>query len=68
VDEEFRRLLPAERLQAIVSLIPEEWLTDASSPASASERRQMYAQFLETRIAHSEIFVQEAQYARKAIV
>jgi hypothetical protein len=68
VDAEFRALLSPARIGAIVALIPDEWLTDASSPASPPERRQVYAQFLETRIAHSEIFVKEAQYARKALV
>jgi hypothetical protein len=68
VDGEFRALLSPERIQAIVALIPDEWLTDASSPEPAGQRRQVYAQFLETRIAHSEIFVKEAQYARKALV
>jgi hypothetical protein len=68
VDADFRALLSPERIRAIVALIPDEWLRDASSAASPGERRQVYAQFLETRIAHSEIFVQEAQYARKALV
>ena len=68
VDAEYRALLSPERIHAIVALIPDEWLTDASAPESAAERRQVYAQFLETRIAHSQIFVSEAQYARKTLV
>jgi hypothetical protein len=68
VDAAFRALLCPERIESIVALIPDEWLSDASSPESPEERRQVYAQFLNTRIAHSEIFVKEAQYARKALV
>jgi hypothetical protein len=68
VDAACRALLSPERIRSIVALVPDEWLTDASSPESADERRQVYVQFLETRIAHSEIFVREAQYARKALV
>lgn len=68
VDAEFRLLLSRERLQFIVSLIPEQWLTDESSLDSASEQRQVYVQFLENRLASSAIFVQEAQHARKTLV
>jgi hypothetical protein len=68
VDAECRALLTPARIREIVALIPDEWLSDASSPAPPAERRQIYASFLETRIAHSEIFVSEAQNARKALV
>lgn len=40
VDQEFYSLLTAERIRAIVSLIPDEWLTDESSE-SAVEKRQV---------------------------
>jgi hypothetical protein len=68
VDAEFRSVLTPERIHSIVSLIPDEWLADGSSGESASEQRQVYVQFLESRLASSAIFVQEAQYARKALV
>ena len=65
-DRTFRQLLTPERIRAIVSLVPDEWLTDESSTESPSERRQVYARFLEDRLASSEIFVNEAIDARKA--
>ncbi len=68
VDAEFRQLLNAERLQAIVALIPDEWLMNEGSDASVEEQRQVYAQFLTTRLAHSEIFVNEANHARKTAI
>lgn len=68
VDAQFRSVLTADRINAVVSLIPDEWLTSDSPFESAVEQRRAYAQFLETRIAHSHLFVQEAQYARKALV
>ncbi|WP_381519365.1 HipA family kinase [Spirosoma soli] len=68
VDAEFRSVLTPDRIEAIVSLVPDEWLTDESSDVSADEQRQVYVQFLATRLAHSEIFVKEAQHARKALV
>jgi len=68
VDAEFRSVLSPERIQAIVALIPAEWLMGDSPFASVEEHRQVYAQFLEIRVAHSEIFIKEAQNARKALV
>ena len=68
VDAEFRQLLTVERIQSVIQLIPDEWLTDASSDQSADERRDVYARFLETRLANSENFVNAAEDARKALV
>jgi hypothetical protein len=68
VDAAFRTLLSPEHIQHIVSLIPDEWLTEAGAFETAEEGRQMYAQFLNSRIASSEIFVKEAQNARKTLI
>jgi len=68
VDAAFRLLLSEDRIHAIVSLIPDEWLLIDAPFSSVDEHRQAYAQFLETRLAHSEIFVKEAQHARAAII
>jgi len=68
VDAEFRRLLTLEKISAIVSLIPDEWLTDDSTHETADAKRQVYSQFLETRLSISEIFVKEAKYAREALI
>jgi hypothetical protein len=68
VDAAFKNILTPERIQAIVSLIPDDWLTGESPFASAAEHRQAYVDFLTTRIAASEIFVTAAQHARKALI
>ena len=68
VDLEFRALLTPERIAGIVSLVPDEWLIDRSEEASPDERREVYVQFLTTRIANSDVFLNEAHYARKALV
>ncbi len=68
-DAEFKAILTPEVIEAIVSVVPDSWLAGVESPfASADEHRQAYIQFLNTRIAHSEVFVKEAQYARKALI
>ena len=68
VDAHFRQLLTSERIGSIVALIPDEWLTNSSTAELAEEQRHVYAQFLETRLANSEIFVNAAKDARKALV
>ena len=68
VDAEFRQILHAQLIKDIVSFIPGEWLTSEPAFATAEEGRQVYAEFLNSRIAHSENFVKEAQYARKTLI
>ena len=68
VATEFREILTKELIHGIVSLIPDEWLEGESAFQSIREHRQAYAWFLQTRVAHSAIFVKEAQNARKAII
>ena len=68
VDKEFRSILSNGLIQKIVALIPADWLTGDAPFSSADEHRQTYAEFLQTRIAHSEIFVNEAQHAGKGLI
>ncbi len=68
VDAASRSVLTPERIRAVVDLIPEEWLLDKSQPETADERREVYARFLEMRVAASQNFVKEAQHARAAII
>jgi len=67
-DTACRAILTKERIHAIVSLIPDEWLLVNEQVTSAEEGRKVYEQFLESRIASSEIFVKEAQHARAALI
>lgn len=68
VDASFRRILTKERIDAIVSLIPEEWLTHDPVEVSAGDKRAIYRQFLITRLSISDIFVKEAQHARQSLI
>ncbi|WP_420152627.1 HipA family kinase [Siphonobacter sp.] len=68
VNADFRTRLSSERIRAIVSLIPDDWLTGESPFSSPVEQRQAYIQFLEARLASSEFFVKEAQHARNALI
>ncbi len=64
VDEEFKSILTPEVIRAVVSLVPDEWIK-GEWLEEPDEVRSVYAQFLETRIAASSIFVKEAQHARE---
>ncbi|HWK03314.1 MAG TPA: HipA family kinase [Puia sp.] len=68
VDPEFRSILTPERIRSIVSLVPDEWLTGGAYTGTPDEIRQVYTRFLELRIAASQIFVKEAQYARQSLI
>jgi hypothetical protein len=58
--------LNAEIIQGIVKMIPDEWLTDELTFNSGEEHRSAYAQFLTTRLANSDFFVNEAIHARES--
>jgi len=66
-DMELREILNEERVRSIVSLIPNEWLTDGPFN-SPGEYRDAYTEFLLTRINHSEIFLKEAQNAAETLI
>lgn len=64
-DRAFKALLSEEKIKAIVELIPNEWLHWEDSDESPEAIRKVYFDFLTTRLAHSEIFIKEAQNARQ---
>lgn len=68
VDADLRALLTPGAIRAIIDAIPEEWLLDDSTTESPEEKREVYAKFIETRVALSEKFVKEAIDARKALI
>lgn len=65
VDTEFKSVLTKKVIENIIAIIPEDWLADETTFQSIEEHRQAYIDFLMTRIAHSEIFVNEANHARE---
>jgi len=68
VDTEFKAILTNDFIRAVVNLIPEDWLTDASTEDTAEQRREVYYQFLTSRIAASSTFTTEAQHARASLI
>jgi hypothetical protein len=64
VDAEYKTILTPDRIKAIVSIIPDEWLVNEPQEVSVEERRRVYTEFLTLRVASSHIFVKGAQDAR----
>lgn len=67
-DTHFKHLLTEDALRAIVNLIPDVWLVSPHEDETPEQMRNVYAQFLLKRLANSEIFVKEAQNARKVLI
>jgi hypothetical protein len=68
VDKTFRSLLTADLVRGIISIVPDDWLSANTSVNSPAEAREVYSQFLITRIENSAIFIKEAQHARKSLI
>lgn len=68
VDAAFKAILTADKIEAIVGLIPDDWLVTNSPDETPETMRKVYSGFLISRLSVSEIFVTEAQNARKALI
>lgn len=67
VNTEFSSTLNHKIIRDIVALIPADWLANEPAFATEDEHRNAYVQFLETRLANSSFFVNEANHARSFI-
>ncbi|HVW97937.1 MAG TPA: HipA family kinase [Mucilaginibacter sp.] len=68
VNAGLKTLLTPEKISAIVSLVPDEWLIGETTFETPGQYRDAYTVFLNTRVAHSEIFVNEAQHAAETLI
>ncbi len=68
VDAEFKTLLNEQKLRAIVSSLPDEWLLWEGTDESPDSIREVYAEFLTLRLENSDTFIKEAQHARKTLI
>lgn len=62
-----KSIITREILTHIVSLIPDDWLINEPAFETAALHRQAYVNFLESRMAQSDLFVKEANDARSLI-
>ncbi len=65
-DSTGKSIITPALIHQVISLIPDVWLQD-EQPETATEKRAIYREFLELRLAHSEIFINEAIHAKALI-
>ena len=65
VSEEYRKIFTVELIREIVNLIPDEWLKEEGS---VENQREVYVKFIETRIAISDLLVNETNNARQRLI
>jgi len=68
VDTEYKALLTQEKIRAIVNLLPDTWLQWEGLDQTPEQVRDVYFQFLTTRLNNSQTFVNQAQNARQALI
>jgi hypothetical protein len=68
VNEEFTKLLTPEKIEAVISLIPDDWLEAETNFETKEDHRKAYTYFLTERLSHSAIFLNEAQHAREILI
>jgi hypothetical protein len=67
-DAEFSQRLTLTLLRNIVALVPDTWLKWDGMEETPDELRAIYLEFLQLRLAHSNVFTNEAEHARQALV
>ena len=68
VDEQMKALITPELIWEVVSQVPEEWLLASRDVETAEEAREVYVAFLIKRLENSQVFLNQAEDARKALV
>ncbi len=67
VDVELSKLFTPQVIDAVLAIVPDQWLNEGIFPSSELQRKA-YAKFLNSRIANSSIFVKEAEHARETLI
>ncbi|HJR99894.1 MAG TPA: HipA family kinase, partial [Flavobacterium sp.] len=64
----FTSKLNAQILKEIVNQIPEDWLQWEDQSITSDEIKEIYFQFLSIRLQNAELFLNQAQDARKTLI
>lgn len=62
--EEIKQLIDADKIREIVSLIPEDWLMEASIPLTTTEMRAAYIELLISKLNKIDLLAKEASDAK----
>lgn len=68
VNAEYKAFITADNLKPIVDLLPDNWLQYEGTDLTAEEVRQVYFNFLMERLQHADVFTNEADNARRALI
>lgn len=61
---EIKQKVTKEKIEEIIALIPEDWLTEESNPFSSSEMRAAYVAFLHSKLEKIDLLAKEAADAK----
>ena len=67
-DEDMHSRITPEIIDAVVDAIPVDWLEASGTDAMADEQREVYRNFLKTRLSNSQIFVRHAIESRQKLI
>lgn len=62
--KEIQQLLNTDKIIEIVANIPEDWLVSEADTMTATEMREAYIEFIQTRFSKIDVLVKEAENAR----
>lgn len=65
---EIKAAINPHEIEDIVSLIPDDWLNEASHDSTPDDRRRVYVEFLSKKLSLIDVLTQEASDARKASI
>ncbi|MCM1076290.1 MAG: aminotransferase class I and II [Bacteroides sp.] len=67
-DRMMHESITPEVIDAVVDAVPADWLEASGTPATVAEQREIYRDFLKTRLSNSQIFVRHAIESRQKSV
>ena len=67
-DEDMHCRITPEIIDAVVDAIPVDWLEASGTDATPDEQREVYRNFLKTRLSNSQIFVRHAIESRQKLI
>lgn len=68
IDYKYKNIFTTSEINHILNLIPDEWLIDEFRDLSADQVREVYLEFLVTRVNNSKIFLNQIHHAREKFI
>ena len=67
-DKECRELLTDQKIEEIIELIPEDWMSWRQEEENIQDIKQVYKEYLTQRLHNSHLFIKEAKNARETLI